>query len=69
MKNTTAKETAIADMQAEGVSITVFHYGIDINSILNPEIIEVLEVPQVREFNGRKAYRNVLEINVGITIK
>lgn len=65
----TAKKLALEDMRAENVSITVFHYGIDITKINNPEIIEVLEVPQVREFNSRKAYRNVLEINVGITIK
>lgn len=62
-----AKQTAMHDMAEEGLSLTVFHYGIQLRILLNSEAeIEALERPIIKRYNGKRVHTTTIEITVGI---
>lgn len=62
-----AKQIAMHDMAEEGLSLTVFHYGIQLRQLLNSEAeIEALERPIIKRYNGKRVHTTIIEITIGV---
>lgn len=62
-----AKQIAMHDMAEEGLSLTVFHYGIQLRTLLNSEVeIEALERPIIKRYNGKRVHTTIIEITIGV---